>query len=381
MTTAGTQRALDVAQKSKASKLLMQQLSNKIVGQEKATQVLLDIYEAHQAGFTEPNKPVGNVLFLGGTGTGKTWTCEVLAEALFGNKKACLRIDCGEFQHSHEIAKLVGSPAGYLGHRETPAAINQKRLDQYHTDSMKLSIVLLDEIEKASDALWNILLGILDNATLTLGTNEVVDFSKTIIVMTSNLGAREMANRGLGFAELSEEKDRTRLEQIAMSAVKARFNPEFINRIQHVVMFETFTETQIEQILEIELKALNDRVFKSAFQRGIDTNKPTLMFNVVVSPKAKKTLIHEGFDPQYGARHLKRTIERRIQIPLSRLYNSGQINDGDIIVVDDTGAEEFSFYAHPSVLPRPTVPEHTCNMRCYNSEGVRICEQSQGGTK
>jgi ATP-dependent Clp protease ATP-binding subunit ClpA len=187
-----------------------------------------------------------------------------------------------------------------------------------------------------------------------------------------------MANRGLGFAELSEEKDRTRLEQIAMSAVKARFNPEFINRIQHVVMFETLTETQIEQILEIELKALNDRIFKSAFQRGIDTNKPMLMFNVVVSPKAKKILIHEGFEPQYGARHLKRTVERRIQIPLSRLYNSGQIQDGDVIVVvDDPGTGEFDFYSHPSVMARPLepIPQHICDMRCFNSEGTRICDK------
>lgn len=346
MSTAGTQRALDLTQTSKASKLLMQQLSNKIVGQEKAIQVLLDIFEAHQAGFVETSKPIGNALFLGNTGTGKTYTCEVLAEALFGNKKACLRIDCGEYQHNHEIAKLVGSPAGYLGHRETPAAINQERLNRYHTDSMKLSIVLLDEIEKASDALWNILLGILDNATLTLGTNEIVDFSKTIIVMTSNLGAREMANRGIGFTEISEEKDNKRLEQIAVSAAKAKFSPEFMNRIQNIVMFKTLTQEHIEKILDIQLQDLENRVFAASSPLRLEP-RVTPRFSIAVSPKAKQTLLREGFDPQYGARYLKRAIEQRIQIPLSKLINSVQILDGDTVVVDDPGTGTFAFYTHP----------------------------------
>jgi ATP-dependent Clp protease ATP-binding subunit ClpA len=354
MSFSGTQRALDLSLHSKISKLLMQQLSNKIVGQEKALQVLLDIFEAHQAGFTESNKPVGNALFLGGTGTGKTWTCEILAEALFGNKRACLRIDCGEYQHSHEIAKLVGSPAGYLGHRETAAVLNQKRLNEYHTDSMQLSIVLLDEVEKASDALWNILLGILDNATLTLGTNEVVDFSKTIIVMTSNLGAREMANRGIGFAELSEEKDNKRLEQIAISAAKAKFSPEFMNRIQNIVMFKALTQEQIEKILEIQLMELDHRIFVASSPLVSLTEQKTKIcprFSFTVSPKAKKTLLSEGFDPCYGARHLKRAVEQRIQIPLSRLINSGQITAGSTVVVDDTGAPEFDFWSHPTEVP------------------------------
>lgn len=201
MTASAVRKQLDPKQSSPLSKLLMQQFKNKVVGQETAVQALVDLFDTHQAGIRDQFKPVGVVLLLGPTGVGKTHLIETFAESLFGSKRACVRIDCAELQHSHEIAKLVGSPSGYLGHRETPAALDQKRLDQFHTENLKLSIVLFDECEKASDALWNLLLGILDNSTLTLGTNEVVRFDKTIIVLTSNLGAREMANRGIGYVD------------------------------------------------------------------------------------------------------------------------------------------------------------------------------------
>src|SRR5271157_5331109 len=193
MAAAGAQRKLDPSLNSNATKLLLQQFSRKVVGQAKAVQTLVDIIENYKAGFGDTTRPVGNALFLGPTGSGKTHVCEVFAESLFGKREALIRIDCAEYQHSHEIAKIVGSPPGYLGHRETSAALTQKRLDQYHTTENPLSIVLFDEIEKASDALWSLLLGILDKASLTLGDNTVVNFSKTIIIMTSNLGAREMA--------------------------------------------------------------------------------------------------------------------------------------------------------------------------------------------
>jgi ATP-dependent Clp protease ATP-binding subunit ClpB len=350
MTASAAQRELDPTQHSRLSKLLMQQFKNKIVGQDAAVQVLIDIFEAHQAGICEPFKPVGVALFLGGTGTGKTLVCETFAEAIFGNKRACVRIDCGEMQHSHEIARLVGSPAGYLGHRETPPALEQKRLDKYHTESMKLSIVLVDECEKASDALWNLLLGILDNATLTLGTNETVDFSKTIIVMTSNIGAREMINRGIGFVDPLEEHDDARLEKIAISAARAKFSPEFLNRIQHIVTFKTLTRPQIEQVLEIELKELEFRLFaaSSPLSPGLKPGETPRVprFTLAVSPAAKRTLLSEGFSAEYGGRSLKRIIDKRIQKPLARILTSGQILAGDTVVVDDTGAGTFRFFTH-----------------------------------
>src|SRR5216117_1168572 len=178
-------------------------LRGKIVGQEEGVQALVDLYQVFRAGLNSPGRPVGNLLFLGPTGSGKTRIVEAAAEILFGDARSVIKIDCAEFQHSHEIAKLIGSPPGYLGHRETHPLLSQEVLNQYHTDKMKLSFVLFDEIEKASDALWNLLLGILDKATLTLGDNRRVDFSRTLIFMTSNLGAAEMGSilrPNLGFA-------------------------------------------------------------------------------------------------------------------------------------------------------------------------------------
>ncbi len=162
-------------------------LRRKIVGQDQAIEKVAEIYQMFLAGLNAPGRPVGNLLFLGPTGSGKTRVVEAVAEALFGDAKACIKIDCAEFQHSHEIAKLIGSPPGYLGHRETHPLLTQEALNQWHTEKLKLSILLFDEIEKASDSLWQLLLGILDKATLTLGDNRRVDLSSCIIIMTSNL--------------------------------------------------------------------------------------------------------------------------------------------------------------------------------------------------
>src|SRR5947207_7755170 len=169
-------------------------LRRKIVGQDEAIDQIVNIYQTFQAGMTSPGRPIGNFLFLGPTGSGKTRLVEATAESLVGDMRAVIKIDCAEFQHSHEIAKLIGAPPGYLGHRETRPLLSQDVLSQHHTPTFKLSFLLFDEIEKASDALWNLLLGILDKATLTLGDNRRVDFSRALIFMTSNLGATEMAS-------------------------------------------------------------------------------------------------------------------------------------------------------------------------------------------
>ena len=358
MAASGAQRKLDLTQTSKGSKLLCQQFANKVVGQEKATQALVDIFEAHQAGFGDSNRPAGNALFLGPTGTGKTHVVESFAEALFGNKRACIRVDCAEFQHSHEIAKLVGSPPGYLGHRETSPVFTQELLAKYHTDDLKLSVVLFDEVEKASDSLWSLLLGILDNATLTLGDNKKVDFSKVIIVMTSNLGSAEMLNRDIGFAEITEERDQARLEQIALSAVKSKFTPEFLNRIQNIVTFMTLTKEQIEQILEFELRDLASRLFVLsspivvANELGLVPPKNVVpRFQFAVSPCARRRLIEEGYDKAYGARHIKRAVERCIQKPLSKLVLSDQVRTDDTIIIDYCVGSGFEFYAQGQPEP------------------------------
>src|SRR6516164_2528529 len=184
-------------------------LRKRVVGQDEAIQQIIEIYQTHLAGMCSAGRPIGNLLFLGPTGSGKTRLVEATAESLVGDSRALIKIDCAEFQHSHEIAKLIGSPPGYLGHRETHPLLSQEVLNQYHTEKMKLSFVLFDEIEKASDALWNLLLGILDKATLTLGDNRRVDFSKALIFMTSNLGATEMNGilaPKLGFAASEAER-------------------------------------------------------------------------------------------------------------------------------------------------------------------------------
>ncbi len=355
MGTAGVARKLDTTLVSKETKLLVHQMSNRVVGQEKATRALVEMVEAYRAGFADSSRPAGNALFLGPTGTGKTHVCETLAMNLFGKREACLRIDCAEFQHSHEIAKLIGSPPGYLGHRETSPVMTQEKLNQYHTESLKLSIVLFDEIEKASDSLWSLLLGILDKATLTLGDNRVVNFSKCLIIMTSNVGAREMFKHDIGFSDPEEEKDQARLEQVAVSAAKSKFSPEFINRLQHIITFKTLTEDQVEQILEIEIRDLVARLAVASINTDV-IDKALYKWEhlrLEVSPKAKKTLLEEGYDKAYGARHLKRAIERRLTQPLAKLHNSGQIMHGDTIVADYEGGEGFVFYAHPR--PEPTL--------------------------
>src|SRR5713101_7179941 len=185
-------------------------LRRKIVGQDEAIEQIVNIYQTHLAGMCSPGRPIGNFLFLGPTGSGKTRLVEATAESLVGDARAVIKIDCAEFQHSHEIAKLIGSPPGYLGHRETHPLLSQEVLNQFHTDRMKVSFVLFDEIEKASDALWNLLLGVLDKATLTLGDNRRVDFSRDLIFMTSNLGASEMNSimrPNLGFAAGAGERN------------------------------------------------------------------------------------------------------------------------------------------------------------------------------
>ncbi|HEV2314591.1 MAG TPA: AAA family ATPase, partial [Candidatus Acidoferrales bacterium] len=250
---------LDPTQRSRESREFETALRRKIVGQEEAVQSVVDLYQVFRAGLNSPGRPVGNLLFLGPTGAGKTRVVEATAEVIFGDPRAVIKVDCAEFQHSHEIAKLIGSPPGYLGHRETHPLITQEALAQYHTEKIKLSFLLFDEIEKASDALWQLLLGILDKATLTLGDNRRVDLSQTMIFLTSNLGGSEITELmtgKLGFAPVNAADTPARLEQkierTAAEAAKRKFSPEFMNRLDKVVVFHPLREQQLEMILDIE---------------------------------------------------------------------------------------------------------------------------------
>src|ERR1044072_6117509 len=229
---------LDPNRRSSDAKEFESALRRRIVGQDSAIEKVVEIYQMFLAGLNAPGRPVGNFLFLGPTGSGKTRVVEAMAESLFGDSRACIKIDCAEFQHSHEIAKLIGSPPGYLGHRETHPLLTQEALNQWHTEKLKLSILLFDEIEKASDSLWQLLLGILDKATLTLGDNRRVDMSQCIIIMTSNLGAGEMTNLvdgGFGFVPKVVEIDESLDDKINRTAVaegRRKFTPEIFNHIE-----------------------------------------------------------------------------------------------------------------------------------------------------
>ena len=331
---------LDPTLRSNDAKEFEGALRRKIVGQDAAVEKVVEIYQMFLAGLNPPGRPVGNLLFLGPTGSGKTRVVEALSEALFGDARACIKIYCAEFQHSHEIAKLIGSPPGYLGHRETHPLLTQEALNQWHTDKLKLSVLLFDEIEKASDALWQLLLGILDKATLTLGDNRRVDLSQCIIIMTSNLGASEMSNMmdgGLGFASTAtvvDSKLDDKINRSALDAARRKFTPEFMNRIDKAVVFGTLRPEHLEQILEIELGMVQQRVLMAS---------PAYQFVFNCTPKVKSFLLHEGTDPKYGARHLKRAIERNLVFPLANLVATSQVKLGDFIRVDLNAEGRITF--------------------------------------
>ena len=331
-----TGRQLNPELRSIESRDFEEGLRRKIVGQDEAVQAVVDMYQVFRAGLNSPGRPVGNLLFLGPTGAGKTRVVEATAEVLFGDPRAVIKVDCAEFQHSHEIAKLIGSPPGYLGHRETHPLITQEALAQYHTEKLKISFLLFDEIEKASDALWQLLLGILDKATLTLGDNRRVDLSQTMIFMTSNLGGveiTELMNGGLGFAPQVRAETKVGLDQkikkTASEAAKRKFAPEFMNRIDKTVVFHPLRSAQLEQILDIELGMVQQRVLEAA--------KGRFLFNVTTP--AREFLLREGTDLKYGARHLKRAIERHLVYPLASLLLTEQVALGDVISIDWRGAD------------------------------------------
>ena len=336
-------KPLDASNIGAEAKMLETSLRGSIIGQDEAIQHIVNVYQIFLTGMQAPGRPVGNFLFLGPTGSGKTRTVEATAEILTSSAKAVVKIDCGEFQHSHEIAKLIGSPPGYLGHRETHPMLSQETLDQFHTEKLKLSFVLFDEIEKASDALWNLLLGILDKATLTLGDGRKVDFSSALIFMTSNLGATAMnalTHPGIGFAtpECGKNLD-GKVAKAGVEAARRKFTPEFINRLDKIVVFRALGDAELREILEIELGLVQERIFQS------HNTKP---FVFTVTGPAKLNLLREGTDPKYGARHLKRAIERTLVQPMSNLIASGQIKEGDWVRADydpSAGCMAFSLKA------------------------------------
>jgi ATP-dependent Clp protease ATP-binding subunit ClpB len=348
---------LDPDRKSPRASEFEDRLGGWIVGQERAVRRMSGLFQIYLAGMNNPSRPIGTMLFLGPTGSGKTRVVEAASDVLFADPHAVVKIDCAEFQHSHEIAKLIGSPPGYLGHRETSPMLTQENLDKAHTEDTKLTFVLFDEIEKASDSLWQLLLGILDKATLTLGDNRRVDFSKTIVIMTSNLGAREMSEMisgGIGFAPTKTDQAKedneidSKIYRTALEAAKRKFSPEFMNRIDKVVVFRSLKEHHLRLILDIELRSVQDRITESAGTK----------FIFECTDEAKEFLLSEGIDLKYGARHLKRSVERFLVYPLSNLVATQQVETGDFVMVDfDKEREQLTFTKQSGKMIIADVPE------------------------
>lgn len=352
---------LDPKRTGKDASYLEYRLRQLIAGQDDAIGQIVNMFQMYTTGLSSPGRPIGSFLFLGPTGTGKTRLVEAAAECLLRRPSPVIKIDCAEFQHSHEIAKLIGSPPGYLGHRETHPLLSQEMLNQYWSDDIKLSFVLFDEIEKASDALWNLLLGILDKGVLTLGDNRKVDFSRAMIFMTSNLGAAEMSQIGspkMGFArslnqrDVDAEETRRRSEKQSKTGVEAarkKFTPEFMNRLDKIVVFKSLADKDLRRILDIELAIFQQRLLAGANQKK---------FVFAVSDEAKTFLLEEGVDPRYGARHLKRSMERLLVQPMSNLLATDQVEDGDCLRIDfDPVERELTFTKEAEGLPIGTMFE------------------------
>ncbi|HWR52476.1 MAG TPA: AAA family ATPase [Bryobacteraceae bacterium] len=347
---------LDASLLGRPAQELQTYLSATLVGQEEAITDIVNAYQLHATRMTAQGRPVANLLFLGPTGSGKTRAVEATAEGLLGSPRAILKVDCGEFQHSHEIAKLIGSPPGYLGHRETHPMLSQEALSQYHTQRVRLSFLLFDEIEKASDALWNLLLGILDKATLTLGDGSRVDFTQTMIFLTSNLGVDSMTrilSPKLGFVrETAPDAGGAlngKLTTAGLEAARRKFTPEFVNRLDKIVVFRALGDSELRRVLDIELRIVQERVFRRA-EIG--------PFVFSVSEAAKDVILAQGTDARYGARHLKRAIDRLLMQPMANLIASGQIRAGDWIRADsDASSDVLAFYRDAESMTAYTMSE------------------------
>ncbi len=303
-------------------------LSEKIIGQPSAVGKIIPYIQMFQAGLAPDGRPIGIFLLLGPTGTGKTRTVEALAEVLHGSAKNVLKVDCGEFQMEHEVAKLVGAPPGYLGHRETHPMLSQAKLASVASEKSNISIVLFDEIEKAAPSMTRLLLGILDKATLRLGDNNTVNFEKTLIFLTSNLGAHAMMKQlspAFGFRPdvVADTKETSqRLNHIAHSAARRQFTPEFMNRIDASITYEPLGQDSLQVILDQHLSDLQIHILHRLGARG---------FRLHVPKESRRFLLKRGTSAEYGAREIKRTLHRHLTQPLSSMIAEGLIEPGGAV--------------------------------------------------
>ena len=279
-------------------------LHERIIDQEEGVRAIAEAVRHSRAGLSDPRRPVGTFLFLGPTGVGKTELAKALAEFLFGSDSALLRIDMSEYMERHAVARLIGSPPGYVGYEEGGQLTEAVRRRPYQ-------VILFDEIEKAHPQVMNLLLQLLDEGRLTDGHGRTVDFRHTILIMTSNVGSEEFQSGA------SEEEIRRRIRE----ELKKTFRPEFLNRIDEIIIFHPLSEEAIEKIVELKVAGLNERLA----EQGI---------TLTLTDEAKRILAKEGYDPHYGARPLARALKRLIENPLASKIVSGEIEEGDSVIVD-----------------------------------------------
>jgi ATP-dependent Clp protease ATP-binding subunit ClpA len=307
---------------------LARQLASRLVGQPHVIAEIVPYVQMYRAGLGPEGRPAGVFLLLGPTGTGKTRTVEALADVLHGSEKNLVRVDCGEFQMEHEVAKLIGAPPGYLGHRETPPMLTQQKLGAVTSEASNLSLVLFDEIEKAAPSMTRLLLGVLDKAVLRLGDNTSVNFERTLIFLTSNLGARAMGKEMLadfGFAAGSPGSGALRkLSSIGLGAVKRKFAPEFVNRIDGVITYQPLDAEALEAILDQQIAGLERHIANRLEERA---------FTLALEPDARRFLLEKGTSAEYGARELKRVILRSLTQPLAALVEGNQIPPESVVRV------------------------------------------------
>jgi ATP-dependent Clp protease ATP-binding subunit ClpA len=287
--------------------------------------------QMYQAGLGPEGRPAGVFLLLGPTGTGKTRTVEALADVLHGSEKHLLKVDCGEFQMEHEVAKLIGAPPGYLGHRETQPMLTQQKLGGITSESSSLALLLFDEIEKAAPSMTRMLLGVLDKAILRLGDNTTVNFERTLIFMTSNLGAQAMRKEirpDFGFqaaVPIQRHVLGKKLQAIGLGAVRQKFSPEFVNRIDAVVAYQPLDAAALKEILDQQIEDLEQHIQNRLADRA---------FELEVSKASRQLLLRKGTSEEYGARELKRAILRQLTQPLAAMLAAGKIEPGALVRVE-----------------------------------------------
>ena len=314
-----------VAQTESARLLRMrEELADSIIGQDEAIDQVVKAIHRSRAGLKDPNRPIGSFIFLGPTGVGKTQLTKVLARYLFDSEDALIRIDMSEYMERHTVSRLVGAPPGYVGYEEGGQLTERVRRKPY-------SVVLLDEIEKAHTDVYNILLQLLDDGQLTDSLGRKVDFKNTIIIMTSNVGSRQLKDfgRGIGFNADDAHEDEGLAKSLVQKALKHTFSPEFLNRVDDVIMFNSLDREQLRKIVDIELRGLLRRLSE-------------LGCCLEVSERAKEFLTDNGYDPQYGARPLKRAIQKYLEDELSELIIQGDTVKNRLLKVDYEGGEKLT---------------------------------------